>query len=146
LQVIRKETNLNDRFKNKLRSTSLVRIDSVCLPLVVRGVSMDYENITFTILGGLITGLIGLLIEQWRERIRLRRHFRDVKHKYLKPTLEELYRLRIYFEFESGPKWSSSNIPQLLTPSPERDRGNGPETRFWIKSQKQGDVVPNIPA
>jgi hypothetical protein len=58
------ETNLNDRFKNKLRSTSLVRIDSVYLPLIVRGVGMDYENIIFTILGGLITGLIGLLIEQ----------------------------------------------------------------------------------
>jgi hypothetical protein len=67
----------------------------------------------------------------------LRRHFRDVKHKYLKPTLEELYRLRIYFEFEYGPEWSSSNISQLLTLSPERDRGNGPETRSWIKSQKE---------
>jgi hypothetical protein len=60
---------------------------------MVRGVSMDYENIIFTILGGLITGLIGLLIEQWRERVRLRRYFRDIKHMCPKPILEEIYRL-----------------------------------------------------
>jgi len=41
-----------------------VRINSVCLPLIVRGVDMEHENIVFTILGGLIMGLIGLLIEQ----------------------------------------------------------------------------------
>jgi len=33
-----------------------------------------------------------------------------------------------------------------ITPSPERDRGNGPETRPGIKSQKQGDVTLNLPA
>jgi len=33
----------------------------------------------------------------------------------------------------------------LITPSPERDRGNGPETRPGIESQ-MGDVIPNLPA
>jgi hypothetical protein len=33
-----------------------------------------------------------------------------------------------------------------ITPSPERDRGNGPETRPGIKSPKRGDVIPNLPA
>jgi hypothetical protein len=31
----------------------------------------------------------------------------------------------------------------LITPSPERDRGNGPKTRPGIESQT-GDVVPNL--
>jgi putative transposase len=34
----------------------------------------------------------------------------------------------------------------LITPSPERDRGNGLETRPGIKSPKRGDVIPNLPA
>jgi len=78
---------------------------------------MEYENIVFTILGGLITGFIGLLIEQWREGIRLRmKHFEDIKHKCLEPIRDELCRLRKYFDFgEGGPEWSSSNISQLLT-------------------------------
>jgi hypothetical protein len=33
----------------------------------------------------------------------------------------------------------------LITPSPERDRGNGPKTRPGIEPPK-GDVVPNLPA
>jgi hypothetical protein len=33
-----------------------------------------------------------------------------------------------------------------ITPSPERDRDNGPETRPGIKSPKRGDVIPNLPA
>jgi hypothetical protein len=37
------------------------------------------------------------------------------------------------------------NDPRI-TPSPERDRGNGPETRPGIKSPKRGDVIPNLPA
>jgi hypothetical protein len=34
----------------------------------------------------------------------------------------------------------------LITPSPERDRGNGPETRPGIKPSGRGDVIPNLPA
>jgi len=33
-----------------------------------------------------------------------------------------------------------------ITPSPERDRGNGPETRPGIKPSRRGDVIPNLPA
>jgi hypothetical protein len=36
-------------------------------------------------------------------------------------------------------------VRAFITPSPERDRGNGPETRPGIKSQT-GDVIPNLPA
>jgi hypothetical protein len=84
--------------------------------MFAEGVRMNYENIIFTILGGLITGLIGLLVEWWRERTRLRRkHFRDIKRKCLKPIRDELYKLRRYFEFgEGGPEWTSSSIFQLL--------------------------------
>ncbi|TDA24981.1 MAG: hypothetical protein DSO01_08775, partial [Archaeoglobi archaeon] len=32
----------------------------------------------------------------------------------------------------------------LITPSPERDRGNGPEARPGI--EPKGDVIPNLPA
>jgi hypothetical protein len=31
----------------------------------------------------------------------------------------------------------------LITPSPERDRGNGPETRPGIEPSGRGDVIPN---
>jgi hypothetical protein len=31
-----------------------------------------------------------------------------------------------------------------ITPSPERDRGNGPKTRPGI--EPKGDVIPNLPA
>jgi len=34
----------------------------------------------------------------------------------------------------------------LITPSPERDRGNGPETRSETKPSGRGDAVPNLPA
>jgi len=33
----------------------------------------------------------------------------------------------------------------FIAPSP-MDRGNGPETRPGIESQKWGDVTPNLPA
>jgi hypothetical protein len=33
-----------------------------------------------------------------------------------------------------------------ITPSPERDRGNGPETRPGIEPSKRGNVIPNLPA
>jgi len=33
-----------------------------------------------------------------------------------------------------------------IAPSPERDRGNGPETRPGIEPSGRGDVVPNLPA
>jgi len=34
----------------------------------------------------------------------------------------------------------------LITPSPARGRGNGPETRPGIESSLRGDVIPNLPA
>jgi putative transposase len=34
----------------------------------------------------------------------------------------------------------------LITPSPERDRGNGPETRPRVEPSGRGDVAPNLPA
>jgi len=34
---------------------------------------------------------------------------------------------------------------ESITPSPERDRGNRPETRPRIKSPPRGDVIPNLP-
>jgi len=33
-----------------------------------------------------------------------------------------------------------------ITPSPERDRGNGLETQPGIEPSGRGDVVPNLPA
>jgi len=34
----------------------------------------------------------------------------------------------------------------IITPSPERDRGNGPETRPGVEPSRRGDVIPNLPA
>jgi putative transposase len=34
----------------------------------------------------------------------------------------------------------------IITPSPERDRGNGPETRPGVEPSGRGDVTPNLPA
>jgi len=33
-----------------------------------------------------------------------------------------------------------------ITPSPERDRGNGLETRPGIEPSRRGNVIPNLPA
>jgi len=33
-----------------------------------------------------------------------------------------------------------------IAPSPERDRGNGLETRPGIEPSGRGDVIPNLPA
>jgi len=33
-----------------------------------------------------------------------------------------------------------------ITPSPERDRGNGLETRPGIEASGRGNVIPNLPA
>ena len=37
-------------------------------------------------------------------------------------------------------------IGARITPSPERGRGNGPETRPRAKPSERGDVAPNLPA
>ena len=34
----------------------------------------------------------------------------------------------------------------LITPSPGRGRGNGPEARPGIEPSVRGDVIPNLPA
>ena len=77
---------------------------------------MVWDNIIFTILGGLISGLVGLFIEWWRERIRLKKkHFKDIKRKCLKPILEGLHDLRKEFEFrEGGPEWDLVKLRETL--------------------------------
>jgi hypothetical protein len=41
---------------------------------------MSWENAVFTVLGGLIAGLLGILADWWREGRRLRnRYFEDIK-------------------------------------------------------------------
>jgi len=37
-------------------------------------------------------------------------------------------------------------IEARITPSPERGRGNGPETRPRAEPSERGDVAPNLPA
>jgi putative transposase len=32
----------------------------------------------------------------------------------------------------------------LITPSPNWDRGNGPETRLWIEPSERGNVILNL--
>jgi len=34
----------------------------------------------------------------------------------------------------------------LITPSPNWDRGDGPETRLWIEPSERGDIILNLPA
>jgi hypothetical protein len=60
---------------------------------------MSWENAFFTILGGFIASLSGIIIEELRERKELRnKHFEDIKQKCLEPILDRLYDLRGYFE------------------------------------------------
>jgi len=77
---------------------------------------MGWETALLTVLGGFLASLSGLLVEWWRESRRLRdRHFEDIKRNCLEPILEELSRLRRYFEFsEGGPRWSVSSIEESL--------------------------------
>jgi hypothetical protein len=80
---------------------------------------MSWENAVFTVLGGLIAGLLGILADWWREGRRLRnRHFEDIKRSCLEPILKELYRLKGYFMLgESGPSWGGSyDVEELLEP------------------------------
>jgi hypothetical protein len=64
-----------------------------------------------------------LLIEQWKERRRLKeKHFTEIKDGCLKPLLEELKRLKNYFNLgEGGPEWDQYNISEEL----------GQEIRWW---------------
>jgi len=77
---------------------------------------LGWEDFVFTILGGFIASLSGILIEWWRENRRLRdRHFDDIKHKCLEPILNRLSDLKHSFVFgESGPEWGLHEIEKLL--------------------------------
>jgi len=62
----------------------------------------------FTILGGFIASLSGIIVEELRERKELRnKHFEDVKQKCLEPILNRLYELRSYFEADESIDWKS---------------------------------------
>jgi hypothetical protein len=83
----------------------------------MRSENLGWEDFVFTILGGFIASLSGILIEWWRENRRLRdRHFDDIKHKCLEPILNRLSDLKHSFVFgESGPEWKGSyEIEKLL--------------------------------
>ncbi|MEM3130997.1 MAG: hypothetical protein QXX78_07920, partial [Nitrososphaerota archaeon] len=57
-------------------------------------------NILFTIMGGLIAGFAGILVEWWRRKIEIRdKHFQDIKTKCLEPILKQLLELRERYEF-----------------------------------------------
>jgi hypothetical protein len=78
---------------------------------------LSWENAVFTVLGGLIAGFSGILVEWWRENRKLRdRHFEDIKRRCLEPILKRLYDLKGNFVFgESGPEWTGSyEIEKLL--------------------------------
>jgi hypothetical protein len=56
-----------------------------------------------TILGGFISGLVGLWVENRRRRNERReRHFQELKERCLKPLRKELRNLCEHFEFEEG--------------------------------------------
>jgi hypothetical protein len=58
-------------------------------------VGMSWENAVHTILGGLIAGSVGLLIEIRRERKERRmKHFKGIKENCLGPLFGELSRLK----------------------------------------------------
>ncbi|MGB9760576.1 MAG: hypothetical protein ACPLZG_12175, partial [Thermoproteota archaeon] len=66
------------------------------------------QNAFFTILGGLISGLIGLFIEDKRRKNEKReKHFQEIKEQCLKPLRDELLYLHDMFEF------GESKIPDI---------------------------------
>lgn len=78
-------------------------------------------NIILTILGGLIAGFSGILIEQWRRRRELRdRHLQEIKKECLEPLLGMLYNIRNnYYVFSESvldinPNYTRGNIETIL--------------------------------
>jgi len=68
-----------------------------------------------TILGGLISGFIGIFLDEWRRRNEAReKHFQDIKEHCLKPIREELLNLRSSFEFSEDKIRGPSYFEQLL--------------------------------
>jgi hypothetical protein len=69
---------------------------------------MSWKNAFFTILGGFIASLSGIIVEELRERKELRnKHFEDIKQECLEPILNKLYELRGYFEINESIDWKS---------------------------------------
>lgn len=73
-------------------------------------------NTIYTVLGGFISGLVGIAIERYRERKRAElKHFNILKSKVLKPVLNELVELKDCFMFgEGGPILSSQRLDEEL--------------------------------
>ena len=73
-------------------------------------------NAIYAVLGGFISGLVGIAIERRRERKRSElKHFNVLKSKVLKPVLNELAELKSYFMFgEGGPILSSQRLDEEL--------------------------------
>jgi hypothetical protein len=77
---------------------------------------MSWENLVYTLIGGLIAIFSVLVSEWWKERISRRKiHFEDLKHKCLEPILNRLLELKQYFIFkEGGVDWSRDVIYKEL--------------------------------
>ena len=73
-------------------------------------------NAIYTVLGGFISGLVGIALERRRERKRTElKHFNVLKSKVLKPVLNELAELKSYFMFgEGGSILSSQRLDEEL--------------------------------
>jgi len=73
------------------------------------------SNAVYTIIGALIAGIIGILVERYRRGMEVKdRHFNEIKEECLKPILTSLEKLTRNFEFGETHPPSRLDIEELL--------------------------------
>jgi len=104
--------------KNIREIHTLIKVETTTLEKITtqnQTIGGTLWDVVFTIIGGLVAGFAGLLIEGWRKEIEIRdKHFQDIKHNCLEPILKQLSELREYYEFRESKYLSLSHIEDLL--------------------------------
>ena len=96
---------------------------------------VDINIIIGTMLGGLISGLIGYILERLRIKNELRtKHFEDIKKNCLQPLRTELMHLLSSFEFNESSSLTPESLKELIDADPK-----------WWESFSLKERIGNIP-
>jgi hypothetical protein len=104
--------------ENIRETHTLIKVETTTLEKITaqnQTIGGTLWNVVFTIIGGLVAGFAGLLVEWRRKEIEIRdKHFQDIKHNCLEPILKQLSELREHYEFRESKYLTQYDIENLL--------------------------------